>query len=130
MNRLWLIGGGVVLAIAAILGWLSASRNDQLDTALILADVTTPGCDMPGRVHLTLGNASQRTMTRVEGVLSVATAGNAAPAPAGNFEVDGAIAPGQKLEACVAVDEPPSTAGDRATLLWLARATAIEFESP
>lgn len=130
MNRLWLIGGGLLLLIAAILGWLSASRNDQLDTALILADVTTPGCDTPGRVHLTLGNASGRTITRVEGVLSVAAGGYAAPAPAGNFEVTGAIAPGQKLEACVPVEEPLSAGNDRATLLWLARATAIDFELP
>lgn len=130
MNRLWLIGGGLLLLIAAILGWLSASRNDQLDTALILADVTTPGCDTLGRVHLTLGNASGRTMTRVEGVLSVAAGGNAVPAPAGNFEVTGAIAAGQKLDACVPVEEPLSAGNDRATLLWLARATAIDFELP
>jgi len=124
---MWLIGGALVLMIAAILGWLVAGRNEQLDTALILADVTTPGCDGPGQVHLTLGNAAGRVMTKVEGVLSIAATGSETPTPAGNFELAGPIEPGRKLEACVAVDETALAGRDRATQVWLARATAVEF---
>jgi hypothetical protein len=129
LTRLWLIGGVLVLAAAGLFGWLSANKEAQLDVALILADATAPGCDGVGQVHLVLGNAADKPMTKVEGVLSVAASADATPTPIGNFELSGTFPPGQKSEACVPVDESQLTGKDRATLVWLARATAIEFGS-
>ena len=127
MNRLWLTGGLLVLAIAIVIGWLNAGNEARLGTALVLADVTTPGCDGAGQVRLTLGNASDRPMLEVRGVISVAESTTAQPDPLGNFELVGPIPPGQKLEACVAVDDTPLAGRDRAALIWLARATVVEF---
>jgi len=127
LNRLWLIGGCVVLGIAVVIGWLNAGNEARLEAALVLADVTTPGCDGPGEVHLVLGNAADRPMQTVAGVLSVAGSATEQPEPVGNFEVTGPIAPGQKAQACVGVDESLLAGRDRAVLLWLARATAVTF---
>jgi hypothetical protein len=127
LNRTWLIGGVLVLLGAALFGWLNASKDAQLDVALVLADATTPGCDGAGQVHLVLGNAADKPMTKVEGVLSVAGSDSEQPVPVGNFELKGTFAPGQKSEACVAVDEGRLASRDRKGLVWLARATAIEF---
>ena len=117
MNRLWLTGGLLVLAIAIVIGWFNAGNEARLGTALVLADVTTPGCDGAGQVRLTLGNASDRPMLEVRGVISVAGSTTAQPDPLGNFELTGPIPPGQKLEACVAVDEAPLAGRDRAALV-------------
>lgn len=127
MNRLWLIGGVLALALAAVIGWLNAGNETRLEAALVLADVTTPGCDGAGQVHLALGNAADRAMLKVAGVLSVAADATEPPVPVGNFEVPGPVAPGQKVEACVAVDETRLEGRERRALLWLARATAVEF---
>jgi hypothetical protein len=45
----------------------------------------------------------------------------------GNFELAGPVAPGAKVDACVAFDEARLAGRDRASLTWLARATAVEF---
>jgi len=127
LNRFWLIGGGVVLAAAGVIGWLNAGNELQLASALVLADVTTPGCDGAGQVHLVLGNAADRPMQRVAGVLSVMGPGADQPTPVGKFEITGPIAPGQKVEACATVDVALLAGRDRTTLDWLARATAVEF---
>jgi hypothetical protein len=127
LNRLWLAGGLLVLAIAGVIGWLNAGREAQLVDALILADVSTPGCDGPGQVHLVLGNAAARSIARVEGVLSISAPGADQPTPMGNFELAGPVAPGAKVDACVAFDEARLAGRDRASLTWLARATAVEF---
>jgi hypothetical protein len=124
---MWLIGGALVLALAALIGWLNAGNELQLQSALILADVTTPGCDGAGQVHLMLGNAADRPMQRVTGVLSVVGSPTDQATPVGNFEITGPIVPGRKVEACAAVDEILLAGRDRATLDWLARATAVEF---
>lgn len=130
MNRFWFIGGGMVLAIAAFIGWLNAGNELRLQSALVLADITTPGCDGAGQLRLVLGNAADRPMQRVAGVLSVTGPGIDSPTPVGNFEITGPIAPGQKVEACSAIDESLLAGRDRATLDWLARATAVEFAEP
>lgn len=127
MNRLWLIGGCLVLGIAVVIGWLDAGNQERLEAALVLADVTTPGCNGAGQVHLVVGNAAERTLGKVAGVLSVAGSAAEQPVPVGNFEVTGPVAPGQRVEACVAVDETRLGGRARAALLWLARATAVEF---
>lgn len=128
MNRLLWLLGLLVLVGAGVLGLLSAGNQTRLDTALILADVATPGCDAPGQVHLVLGNAGDRPIGKVEGVLSVAATDAEPPVPVGNFDVAGPVGPGQRLEACVPVDESQLAGKDRVTLTWLARATVIEFE--
>ncbi len=127
MNRLWVIGAVLVLAAAGVVGWLTAGNEARLDTAPILADVTTAGCDGVGQVHLTIGNASGRVITSVQGVLSVADSISEPPTPIGNFELNEPIAAGQAGRACVPVDE--ARVGDRArtTLVWLARAAIVEF---
>jgi hypothetical protein len=127
---MWLIGAMLVLALAAVIGWLNAGNELQLQSALVLADVTTTGCDGAGQVHLLLGNAADRPMQKVTGVLSVAGPGTDQPTPVGNFEITGPIAPGQKVEACAAVDETLLAGRDRGSLDWLARATAVEFGEP
>lgn len=127
MNRLWLLLGLVVLIGAVVFGLLSAGNQSRLDTALILADVTTPGCDAADKVHLVLGNAGDRPIGKVEGVLSVAATDAESPLPVGNFEVAGPVGPGQRLEACVPVEESLLAGKDRAAPTWFARATAIEF---
>ncbi len=127
MDRFWLIGGGLVLAIAAFIGWLNAGSELRLQSALVLADTTTPGCDRAGQVHLVLGNAADQPMQKVTGVLSATGPGIDQPTPVGNFEITGPVAPGQKVETCAALDESLLAGRDRATLDWLARATAVEF---
>jgi len=127
LNRLWLIGGVLILALAGVIGWLNASTEGQLQTALMLADVTTAGCDGAGQVHLRIGNAADRPMLKVSGVLSVVGSSAEPMVPMGNFEVTAPIAPGQKVDACVASDETGIAGRDRKALEWLARATAIEF---
>lgn len=116
-----------MLAAAVVFGWLTAGNDARLEAALILADATTPGCNGPSQVHLTLGNAADKTITKVEGVLSVAASATERPTPIGNFEVPGPIAPRQKLGTCITVDEAALAGRDRTTLLLLARATAVEF---
>ena len=128
MDRLWLLGGVVVVLVAAIIGWLDAGAEARLESALVLADVATPGCDEAGKVHLVLGNAADRPMRNATGVLSIARTATEQPVPIGNFEVMGPIAPGHKIDACVAVDEARIAGGDRKALVWLARTTAVEFD--
>ena len=127
MNRLWLLLGLAVLVAAIIFGWLSAGRQAQLDSALLLADVTAPGCDAPGQVQLTLGNASDRPILTVEGVLSVADSASSEPVPIGNFTIDGPVEPGARAESCVPLDEAKIAGKDRRALVWLARATVVTF---
>jgi len=116
-----------VLVMAGIVGWLNAGNEATLQSALVLADVTTPGCDGPGQVHLVLGNAAERPMLKVSGVLSVADPSGEQPIPVGNFEVTGPIGTGQKVETCAAMDETLIAGRDRAALMWRARPTAVEF---
>ena len=122
-----MIGGVFILVLAGVIGWLNAGKEAQLQTALMLADVTTVGCDGAGQVHLVIGNAADRPMLKLEGVLSVAGSPAEQPVPAGNFEVTMPIAVGQKVDACVASDESLIAGEDRKALEWLARATMIEF---
>lgn len=127
MNRFWIIGGLLVLVAAGVVGWLTADNEARLMAVPILADVTTPGCEGAGRVHLRVGNASGRTVARIEGVLSIAASPSEPPTPIGNFELGETITAGQAVTACVPVDE--ALVGDRSieTLIWLARATMVEF---
>ena len=55
MNRLWLIGGVLVLAIAAAIGWLNAGNDARLEAALVLADVATPGARVHTRIEGSFG---------------------------------------------------------------------------
>jgi len=127
LNRLWLIGSVLILALAGLIGWLNAGNESQLQTALMLADVTTAGCEGAGQVHLRIGNAADRPMLRLSGVLSADGSSTEPPVPVGSFEVTTPIAPGQQVDACVASDETGIAGRDRKALEWLARATSIEF---
>ena len=127
MNRFWILGALLVLVAAGVVGWLTADNEARLIAVPILADVTTPGCDGPGRVHLRAGNASGRTVARIEGVLSIAASPSEPPIPIGNFELGEPIAAGQAVTACVPVDEALVGDKSRETLIWLARSTIVEF---
>lgn len=117
----------LVLGSAGVVGWLTAGNEARLDTVPILADVTTEGCDGVGQVHLKVGNASGRAVTSVEGVLSIATSASDPPIPIGNFVLSEPIATGEPYRACVPVDEARLGGKDRSSLIWLARATIVEF---
>lgn len=125
MNRFWIIGG--VLVLAGIVGWLTAGNEATLDTVPVLADVITPGCDAPGQVHLTIGNASGRGIANLEGVLSVAFSADETPTPIGNFELSGPFASGEATKACVPVEEARLEGRARTTVVWLARTTVVRF---
>ena len=127
MNRFRILGALLVLLAAGVVGWLTADNEARLMAVPILADVTRPGCEGSGRLHLRVGNASGRTVARIEGVLSIAASPSEPPIPIGNFELGEPIAAGQAVTACVPVDE--ALVGDRSreTLIWLARATMVEF---
>lgn len=127
MNRFWILGAVLVLVSAGVVGWLTAGNEARMDLVPILANVTTAGCDGVGQVHLTAGNASGRVVSRVEGVLSVAASAGEPPRPVGNFALEGPIAPGQTIGACVPIDEAGPGDSDRTTFAWLARATTVEF---
>jgi len=127
MNRFWIIGAVVVLGAAGVVGWLTAGNEARLDMVLVLADVTTAGCDGVGQVHLKIGNASGRVLTTVEGVLSIMASTSETPTPIGNFVVREPIVAGQTAEACVSFDEPRLDGRARSSLIWLARATIVEF---
>ncbi len=127
VNRFWILGALLVLVAAGVVGWLTADNEARLIAVPILADVTTPGCDGPGRVHLRAGNASGRTVARIEGVLSIAASPSEPPIPIGNFELGEPIAAGQAVTACVPVDEALVGDKSRETLIWLARSTIVEF---
>lgn len=127
MNRLWLIGGALVIAAAAIFGWLTANREAEFDPLLVLAEATKPGCHGPGQVWLTVGNASGRQVLSADGVISIARSADEMPFPVGNFHFEGPLLPGLQRQFCATIVEPDLRGADRTRIWWLARVTAAEF---
>ena len=127
MGRYWLIGGVLVLAIAAVIGWLNASSQTELEQLPVLAEATEPGCDAPGQLWLTVGNASNRSVLSADGVISIARSYDEMPFAVGNFHFDGPLLPGLQRRFCAAIEEPELGAVDRKRVWWLARATAAVF---
>jgi hypothetical protein len=128
MNRFWFVGGLLVLAFAVVIGWIEAGSQGRLVTALVLADVTAPDCDGPGQVKLTLGNADERVLMRVEGVISFSEPNSSDVLPMGNFVLEGPVATGGQLMECVEVDDSKLPGGDRKALVWMAQATSVAFD--
>lgn len=127
MNRLWLIGGALVIAAAAIFGWLTANREAEFDQLLVLAESTGPGCDGPGQLWLTVGNGGSRPVVSAGGVISIARSVEERPFAVGNFQFEGPLLPGLQKQFCTAIVEPDLGGVDRTRVWWLARATAAEF---
>lgn len=127
MNRLWLIGGALVIAAAAIFGWLTANREAEFDRVMVLAEATRAGCDAPGQLWLTVGNGGDRPVLSADGVISIARAVEEKPFAVGNFHFEGPLLPGLQKQFCAAIVEPDLGGADRTRVWWLARATAAEF---
>ena len=127
MNRLWLIGGALVLVAAAVFSWLMASRQAEVDQLLVLAEATQAGCDAPGELWLTIGNGGDRPVLSADGVISIARSADEMPFAVGNFHFDGPLLPGMQKQVCAPIVEPQLGTVDRQRVWWLARATAAEF---
>ena len=127
MNRLWLVGGVLVIAGAAVFGWLTANREAEFDRVMVLAEATKPGCDAPGQLWLTVGNATGRPVVSADGVISIARSVEEMPIAVGNFHFDGPLLPGLQKQFCGTIVEPDLGGADRTRIWWPARATAAEF---
>jgi len=127
LNRFWLLGGGLVIVAAAGIGWLAAGRQAEFDRLPVLAETTEPGCDAPGQLWLTIGNASNRSALSADGVISIARSYDETPFAVGNFHFDGPLLPGLQKQFCAAIEEPQLEGADRKLVWWLARTTAAVF---
>ena len=126
MNRLTILAVGAVLVGAVVAGFMTAEREQTLQSAVLLANTTTPGCDAAGQLWLELYNVTDRPIASVDGILSLAVAGRD-PVPIGNFSMTVPVPPSQHAGQCVAVDEARLGGPDRKALDILARSTAVTF---
>lgn len=127
MKRLKWLGLAAILLGAIIVGFITADTDDRLQNLAILAIADHPGCEGRGQLWLQLGNAGERAVTRVDGIVSITETGSDRLIPVGNFTIEQAIAPLQQASACIAIDETALAGRDRAAVTWLARATALTF---
>jgi hypothetical protein len=126
VNRLTILAVGAVLVGAVVAGYMTAEREQTLQSAVLLASTTTTGCDSAGQLWLELYNVTDRPIASVDGILSLAVEGRD-PIPIGNFSMNVTVPRSQHAGQCVAVDEARLAGPDRKAVNVLARSTAVTF---
>lgn len=125
MKRLGWLGLAAILLGAIVAGVITADTESRLQSVAMLVVTDHPGCEGRGQLWVQLGNAGKQTVVSVDGIVSIAEPGSDGLVPVGNFHLDLSVPPLGQASACIWIDEAALAGRDRASVSWLARATAV-----